>query len=89
MSEKLVGQLMRGPQHFTVFIMSFALVSCSDQSSEQSIYLPKDLHSSKREIAITAEYDAQVRAKSARLDLDAERLAMFRDLFLQRYQLRT
>ena len=65
---------MRGPQHFTVFIMSLALVSCSDQSSEQSIYLPKDLHSSKREIAITAEYDAQVQEDSATGWLMGEKL---------------
>ena len=54
--------------------MSLALVSCSDQSSEQSIYLPKDLHSSKREIAITAEYDAQVQEDSATGWLMGEKL---------------
>ena len=65
MNEKLVGRLVRGPQHFTVLIMGLALVSCSDRSPDQAISFPEDLHSSKREIAITAEYDAQVEEESA------------------------
>jgi len=44
--------------------MALLLASCSDESNE-NLTLPKDLHTNEREIAATAEFDAQVEERSA------------------------
>ena len=51
-------------RHFVVIVMGFALISCSDESNE-TLSLPKDLHTNEREIVATAEFDAQVEERSA------------------------
>ncbi len=44
--------------------MALLLALCSDESNE-NLTLPKDLHTNEREIAATAEFDAQVEERSA------------------------
>jgi hypothetical protein len=56
-NDTLTGLLVKTLKYLYVIFMGLALVSCSDDSSNETLSFPEDMHANERVIAATAEFD--------------------------------
>ena len=57
MNETLINLVMKVRKPLALIALGLALVSCSDESSNEALSFPEDMHANERAITATAEYD--------------------------------